>query len=529
LLSRKAPRTMIPETETKTHMKRFHTLALRFLTVAALLTFGLLPAWAQQDSSSSAPSGSTPSSADQGSDTGNGAAPAATVPGSGPNIENPPLSGLDEPSFEAAYGGRSYLVPGLQLSESVNTSTSGVGSKNSGTDETARGLGSIDLQKLWKNYQVALDYVAGGTVYQGHIFQSHIGRAYQTHSLALDNRVLWRNGQLAFRDSFSYLPEGAFGFSSYGGAGGFGSTLGGGGTNGGAGTGLGGITGGAPGSGTLGGGSIGSVGIQPRIDNLSIIDVSQSFSARSTATAAVSYDYTDFLKNAQTSLSLINSQMSSAQIGYDYLLNRHDRLSATYTIQSFHFPRTGSGNVESHQWHILYGRRVSGRMNLVFGGGPQLIVFHNLIAVPSKLTASGRAQLSYQVNARNSIQVSYLHYTSAGSGFFAGANTDLVDGSLSRLAGRNWTFNINTGFSRNSSLQTSLLGAAAANTYDYFYGGSSIRRKLGRDFGIFASYQYSDIRFNTSICTNVGTCGRSTGQNVGLVGIDWHPHPFRLD
>ncbi len=222
--------------------------------------------------------------------------------------------------------------------------------------------------------------------------------------------------------------------------------------------------------------------------------------------------------------------MSSAQIGYDYLLTRHDRLSLTYGYQSFHFPRSGSGNIESHNLHLLYGHRISGRLNLVFGGGPQLIIFHNpSISVPNKLTASGRVQLSYQMSSRTSTQITYMHYTSAGSGFFAGARTDRVNASLNRLFGRNWTFAANVGYSDNHQLQTSLLGASSATTYKYLYAGSSVRRQLGRYFGAFVSYQYSDIRFNSSVCTVLGTCGNSSGQQVGLVGIDWHPHPFRLD
>jgi hypothetical protein len=222
--------------------------------------------------------------------------------------------------------------------------------------------------------------------------------------------------------------------------------------------------------------------------------------------------------------------MSSAQIGYDYLLNRHDRISALYAYQSFHFPRSGSGNVNAHLWHFLYGHRISGRLNMVIGGGPQLIIFHSsLISLPNRLTASGRAQLSYQVRSRTSTQVLYMHYTSPGSGFFAGANTDVVRASINQRVGRNWSFNADVGYSHNSRLQQGSLGASGAKTYQYWYGGSSIRRQLGRYFGAFVSYQYNDIRFNTSVCTIPGTCGTSSARHVGLVGIDWHPHPFRLD
>lgn len=511
-------------------MKRISTKVWLLATMAIFVVLALSSAWAQQDAPP-AQSGSAPPSSDQTSDQTTGAPPAATGPTAGPDIENPPLSGLDQPTSEPAYGGRSYLIPGLQLSESVNTTSSGLASSSSGISESARGLGSLDLQKIWKRYQLGLDYIAGGTFYQGHIRQPHLGRAYQTHTLALTQRILWRTGQLAIRDSFSYLPEGSFGFGSFGGAGGIGSTLGGGGAGGvGAGTGLGGgVTGGIPG-GNFGGGTIGSVGIQPRISNLSIVDVTEALSPRSTVVMAAAYDYTDFLKNAQSSLFLINSQMSSAQIGYDYLLARHDRISVSYAYQSFHFPRAGSANVNAHLWNFLYGHRISGRLNLVVGGGPQLIVFHNpLTSVPSRITASGRASLSYQMSLRTSTQVSYMHYTSPGSGFFAGANTDVVNASLSQIAGRRWNFTVNTGYSRNSQLQHSSVGASAANTYQYLFGGGSIRRRLGRYFGAFVSYQYSDIRFNSSVCTTPTTCGRTSGQQVGLVGIDWHPHPFRLD
>ena len=495
-------------------MKRFGTAAWWWGAALAAFLVLLSPAWAQQGNSSQS----------------GGAPPAATGPAAGPDIENPPLSGFDQPVSEPAYGGRSYLVPGIQVSEAVNAISAGLLSKTAGVNEAARGLGSLDLQKIWKRYQIGLDYIAGGTVFQGPLNQPQFGRSYQVHTLAMDQRILWRTGQLVFRDSFNYLPEGTFGFSSFGGAGGFSSALGGGGLGGiGAGTGLGGgITGGIPG--TLGAGQIGSIGVQPRIGNLSIVDVTQALSPRSTVVAAVGFDYTDFLKNAQTSLSLINSQTSSAQIGYDYLLNRRDRISAMYAYQSFHFPRSGSGNVEAHLWHLLYGHRITGRLNLVVGGGPQLIIFHNpLASVPNKITGSGQVQLSYQVRSRTGTQLSYMHYTSPGSGFFAGADTDVANASLNQLVGRNWTFNLHVGYSHNSQLQKSLKGTSAAQTYDYVFAGSSIRRQLGRYFGAFVSYQYNDVHFDTSVCTIPGTCGRSSARHTGLVGIDWHPHPFRLD
>src|ERR1700690_149954 len=489
-------------------MKKFQTKMWCSLTLAVFLALFLVPAWSQQSGSSPAP---------PPFDSSAGAPPAATANG-GPDIENPPLSGLDEPASEPAYGGRSYLVPGIQISESVNSTSSGLASNRSGTNEIARGLGSLDLQKVWKTSRMGLDYIAGGTVYQGHVNQAHLGSAYQVHTFSFDERILWRTGQFAFRDSFSFLPEGAFGSGSYGGSGAFNSGAG---------------SGGVAGVGSIPGGvgiGIGSIGIQPRITNFSGIDLTQALSPRSTVVVSVGYNYTDFLANAQSSLPLINSQMSSAQIGYDYLLNHHDRLSATYAYQNFRFPSAGSGNINAHIWHFTYGHRVTGKLNLVLGGGPQLIIFHNpTLTLPNKISATGRAQLSYQASSRTSAQFSYNYQVSPGSGFFAGSNTNLVHVSLNHTLGRRWTLTMDGGYSYSSRLQTSLLGASTASHYDYWYVGSSMRRQLGRYFGAFMSYQYNDIRFNGTVCTTPGTCGNTSARQTGLVGIDWHPHPFRLD
>jgi hypothetical protein len=162
---------------------------------------------------------------DSGSGT-SGAVPAATAPAEQNNVENPPLSGLDQPSAEPAFGGRSYMVPGFQVSESADSNAVNSTGQNRHTSEITRALASVDLQKLWRRYQLGLDYIASGDFYAGPLLSTGQGRATQAHTFAGVERILWRTGQLAIRDSFSYLPEGSFGFSSYGGAAGFGSSLG---------------------------------------------------------------------------------------------------------------------------------------------------------------------------------------------------------------------------------------------------------------------------------------------------------------
>src|SRR3984957_20698331 len=130
-----------------------------------------------------------------------------------PVSENPPISAIDQPALEPHSAPESFLLPGLHFSESVD-SNAGDTLGGSTVSPVTRGLGSLTLQKLWKNYQVAMDYI-GGVIYYD---QKGLG-LQQLQQFDIDNRINWRRGQLAIRDSFSYLPEGNFVFEAYGGGG----------------------------------------------------------------------------------------------------------------------------------------------------------------------------------------------------------------------------------------------------------------------------------------------------------------------
>lgn len=482
-------------------------------------------------------------SSDQGTPAANdqGAAPAATGPGE-QSLENPPLSGLDSPTSEPVFGGRSYLMPGLQVSEAVDSNPiNRVGNPGS-VSEITRALGSIDMQKIWKRDQLGLDYVAGGVFYTGNQISSSQAREFQMHSFAIDDRIPWRTGQLAIRDSLNYLPEGTFGFGSYGGYGGFGSSIGGGVTGVGAGTGLGGgLTGSTVNSG-FGAGQYGSIGTQPRIDNVSIVDVTQMLSPKSTMTMAGGWDITKYLNKSQSAFNIIDSQQTTGQVGYDRLLTRNDQIGVMYAFQEIHFPRAGSGSINVHLWNALYGRRVTGRLNFVIGGGPQLLVLHTpptvilgIFTIPAstrtRLSGSGSVTMNYIFSARTHVSLMYQRYVTPGSGFVAGANTDAARATLNHLIGRHWNGAIDGGYSHNSTLLTNAVSGINARTYQYWYGGASLSRQLGQHFSAFVSYQYD--RFDSGGCSSStgshSVCGGYAPRHTGVVGIDWHPHVIRLD
>jgi hypothetical protein len=454
--------------------------------------------------------------------TPTGAAPAATGPDTETQtIENPPLSGLDAPSFAPSFGARSYLAPKLQVNEAVDTNRSGTLGNNTTIKGVTRGIGSLTLQKLWKTHPLDVDYSGGVAWYQG------TGKVYQLHSFAGTQRFLWRTGQLAVRDGLSYLPTGNFGFNSFGGAG----VLTGGTT----------LPGGLPGGNGLGGGNFGSTVNQPRISNTSSVDITESLSPRDSVTLAGGYSFNDFLDNP---VGYVNSQQVSGQVGFNRQLSRHDQIAFSYGYQSFHFPNQGRGSFNSDVFQVLYGHRITGRLDLQLGGGPQFIhryFWQPGIVTPTNpkppatpvsnsfITGSGRATLTYLYSAGTNLNLTYTHSANAGSGLLAGANTDAIRLGLTHQLTRRWTASSDIGYSYSKRiLNSSTTQAGNASGYRFWYAGGTLRRQLSRHLGAFADYQYDSIGFASGICTTT-PCSTSYGRHVGLIGLDWTPSPIRLE
>ena len=461
-----------------------------------------------------------------------GAAPAAVGSDTTTQLsENPPISGLDRPSFEPGFGARSYLLPKAWVSEAVQSNVGGSLSSSNWT-ETTRAVGGIELQKLWKIHPLDIDYLGGVDWYNG-----ASGSLYQVHSLEATQRFLWRTGQFAVRDSFSYLPEGGFGFASFGGAGGIP-----GGNEGIGGGGLGGI---------LTNTQFGSLVTQPRINNMSTADITQYLSPRSSVVVAGSFGLTDFVDNTA---GYLNSQEVIAQASYDYQLSKNNQVAVFYSFQQVHFPLAAVGSLGADAVQLEYGHRITGKLDFIVGGGPEWIHRHELVETllgiiplgpclnPTPLTpcatqnstfVTGSAQglLRYRVSSRTDLQLQYLRYINAGSGFFGGAKTDAVRFTLGHSLSRRLNFTLDTGFSRNSRLLLATAPVASGTSnYAYWYIGGVVNRQLGRQFSIFANYQYDQLAFGSSGCiATAPSCGQRGGHNIGLVGLRWIPHPIRLD
>ena len=414
--------------------------------------------------------------------------------------ETPPLSGLDEPSLEPAGAARSFLLYGGHVGEVVDTNSANSLGGNAVAGVT-RVVGNASMQRLWSRYELALDYVGGANFYSNRSSVNHY------HNMSATQRMLWRTGAIQIRDYFSYLPDGSFGYGAFGGTGG--------------------IPGGSVGGGRipgLGFGQFGSLGNVPRINNLAAVDVQQRLSPRSAFTLAGGYGILHF---TDSSSGGVGSRQFTGQMGYGYALSRRNKVALTYAYQGFRYPDLGN-SFNTHVVQVLFGHQISGRMSLQIGGGPQFTQFSNSASGSgTRVSGSGRASLHYRF-PKTSLGLLYDHYTSGGSGFFLGSDSDIVRFTAGRPLGRQWHATGDVGFSRNSRVQQTTAGSPAKD-YAYVYTGVGLSRNLGRNFGLSFNYHYNGLAFDSSVCVPGQPCNRNSGRHLAGFGLDWHPRPIRLD
>ena len=468
-----------------------------------------------------------------------------------PVSENPPISGLDLPSLEPHTAPLSYLQPGATFSEAADSNAaSALGGTQHFTSLT-HALGSLELRRLWSNYDLAIDYVGGVAYY------SAKGQGVKLlQQMDLDQKITWKRGQLSLRDSFSYLPEGNFG-ASYGsiGAQGVGSIAS------------------TPFGAFMGGSVLGTFGLVPRILNLADADLTENLSPKSSVTAAGGYAFTHFYgSDFTTGTSFIGVSQFSAQVAYDRVLNPHTQIALVYGYQGFDFSVSGMA-FHTHVIQGMYGHRITGRMDFLVGAGPQITKLNSQSAVCSdptvtsillcellgdtiipttvkdtRIGVAGTFRLRYKF-PRSSVDLSYQRYQTGGSGIFAGAQSDLAKLTVEKPLSRVWNAFFDLGYAHNSRLQTlsaqqlgncvyqgqpnptglPLCPGINANTYNYGFAGGGLHRQFGHDFHGFFSYQFNELAFDSSFCVPGIPCNRISNRQVIIFGLDWTPRPMRLD
>jgi hypothetical protein len=522
---------------------------LQSILIMSMLAFALSGAWAQ-DSSTPAPT--EPAPTEPAPQSGQQPVPAYGQENAPPPVsENPPLSGLDLPSLEVHAAPLSYIQPGATFSQSANWNAANV-LGGSGVSSVSRGLGSITLQRLWSHYDLALDYMGG----VGYYTESGQGLKSLQQS-DIDQKITWKRGQLSIRDSFSYLPEGNFG-GSYGSLGSQGIES------------LGTTAFGLFSSGA----ALGTLGLAPRVLNVSVADISESLTPKSSLTVAGGYAFTHFYgPDEETGAPFLGSSQTSAQVGYNRILTSHTQIALVYGYQGFDFSVLGTA-FHTHIIQAMYGHRISGRMDLLLGVGPQFTridvdcsLLDVLAGVPqcgvdettgeptgsiptTRIGVAAQARLRYRFT-KATVSLTYQRFETSGSGLFLGSQSDIARLSAERPLSRVWSAFADLGYSRNDRLQTLSAAQQAtcvypgqpnlgtpplppcpgvnANTFTTGFIGGGVHRAFGRDFHGFASYQFNELFFDNSYCGGLTACNRISNRGVLTFGLDWTPRPIRID
>lgn len=453
----------------------------------------------------------------------NGAGPTSRAAGDGPQESpanapptqslpqiqtSPPVLVVDHSLSEAEAERRSVMTAGLNVS-AASELTPAYGAYPFQAYTATRVFALVDLKKIVHRFDTSVQYRGGG------YFLKNTGSPWsekQVHQLTILEQLRWEKTHLMIEDSFNEFPGASFGSNAFGGSSAYNLGLGG-----------------NSGIADFFGFSTFGLGSAEHISNVALAGVSQELTPRSTVTFVGAHAITDYL-GAQS----INSQQVSGLAGYSYMLSERSQLSLTGGYQYWRFTQYETSNAYSAQ--VGYTRQLSPRISLSASGGPQLLTSRSptiitvgpvqipVIASSRQTGITGEAAIGYGWS-KGKLALMYGHIVTGGSGFFAGANSDIGTVTFDRPALRSWSTDFSAGFVHLSSLGNGAAGILN-NAYQYWFAGAGVARRLGRHLSFSASYQFNS-QTTTSGCTIASSCGSI--MHTALLSLSWRTAPFNLD
>jgi hypothetical protein len=345
-------------------------------------------------------------------------------------VENPPLSGVQEPTLGSNLGVRNFLVPSINVMSQMTTNSFASGSIRPAA--TSYMVGTLDLNHVSDRSELLLHYTGGGMI------SSYVNSAIQDLDFSYNFR--WQRWSLLVGDQFSYLSESPFGFGGIGGL-----------------TSLNGVSpfvvGGLPGpflNAFLTPNQTIPTVIVPRLSNALVSQIEYQLSPRSSWTASGSFGMLNFL-----GAGYINSTEGQFQTGYNYSLNSQSSIAVIYRFDDFRFMYLPQG-IQDHVVQLGYQRYVTGRLSFQLSAGPSMEMFRGVLTgTANPLSWDLDSSLNYQQD-RTTILLSYDHLVTGGSGVLVGAQTNQVQATVDRKLTSRWLGSALLGYATNRSLvQTS--------------------------------------------------------------------------
>jgi hypothetical protein len=407
-----------------------------------------------------------------------------------------PLTGVQSATLGRIESPHSYWEPGFQYSNTVQNGFAGSGT--TGWSTTNYLAATVNLLESWRAAQLAVNYSGGGDLSTN----STIGNGF-FQQLGASQTFQWARWQLQFFDQFSYLPESEFGFG------------------GGTGLGLpgGGVSPGVPPTGI--GSGIGQslfTAEGPRYSNNFTTQAIYQLSPRASMNVSGTYGILRFVDSGN-----INDDNAGASVGYNYQLSKEDTIGLVYRYNRFSYVGLDQ-TIGDHSFNLAYGKQITGRLALRIFGGPDVTTFAVPVGTTTKeISGSGGASISYAIN-RGALGLSYNHGVTAGSGVYAGAETDQITASVSRNLTRVWSVHGNLGFAKNRSI----VASASENSYDSVSVGGGISRPLGPNANFALAYT-ANLQTTGSPAGCMGTgCNSTYTQHQITINFQWHTRPLVL-
>jgi hypothetical protein len=495
---------------------KFHILTV-LLGAAALLS---TPARAQQQQPDQEQQGQTSAPAPN-TPTENPAqpipairSPLAGINGNDDDQQNPqkivpdttPLSGVEPINSGRPALDHNYIQPQFKVFSIADSDSLSASGNSGGWGDFTSFLGGIDLHDASGISNLTLSYLGGGTIAIGGDASSST-----LHQLNVEEDLTWHRIKLSFIDQFAFLPEASFGYAGLGG-----------------------------GVALPGGGSIGlQPGLTPgdsilttrgnRATNSFLTQADIYLTPRASITVAGGYSLLHYFDN-----DLVDFGDTIFQAGYNYQLTRKDTVAVFYRFSGYRYSGFNQ-SINDNSFQASYGRRVTGRFSFQIQGGPDVtFVTTPLTTATTTAPASGgqmrelywslSTSANYQLQ-RVSLNASYTHGVSGGSGVLLGGIADTVSGGASRQLTRQLNGGVTAGYSRNKGINALATAGAAPQSFGYVYGGFNLDRTLGRALDLNFNYQVQHQTSNEDFCIGT-TCNQNLTRHQITVGLNWHRQPI---
>ncbi len=478
---------------------------MRYRSHLLLLIAGLLCFTVLAPCQDGPPQSGSPSAGGEASPAQAAGSPGSASSGQQTQPDTHPLTGAYLYTLGAALEGRSYLEPTFGVSEAAESNPAYRTNSQQTFAATTIPEAQISLVHISRTNEFEAGYVGGAFIYD-----SGAAPDATFDELILTDVMQFRRWQISLSDLFSYLPEAGFGFGGVGAFGGLGTGL--------------------PSGSGIGGGLVNPMYTQNQsiltsqfgaYNNTTIGEAAYSLTARTSVSVGGSYGT---LQSGNKSAGFITGNQAMGFAGVQHRLTARDSLGVMYNYGTFHYV----GLAESFQTQMAsldYGRKITGRLALQLYGGPELLSYRITPANSfTRIGASGTGALTY-LRDRNTLGLFVSHYSTGGSGVFAGADTTMVSGSLDRQLTRRWTGMFYGGYARNSEIAAP--GASSTGVYDSWFANASASRHIGRYVSFYLGYEYERQVSNSGPCTSAFCAGSIASQIIGA-GFTFHPRPIGL-